>query len=56
MLKLVNKPKATQLVFATQEVIFNREEVPNVLSTFNFTEIKAAIAEKLKTPTKKNKK
>lgn len=56
MLKPISKPKATGLAFATQEVILNREEVPNVLDTSDVIKIRVAIAEKPKTPKKKNKK
>lgn len=56
MLKLISKPKAIRSAFATQGVTLNREEVPNILDTPNVAEIRAAIAEILKTPSKKNKK
>lgn len=56
MLKSVNKPKATWLAFATQEVTSNREKVSNILNTSDIIETRAAIAEKLKTFFKKIKK
>lgn len=56
ILKLVNKPKATWLVFATEKVTFNRKKVLNVLDTFNLTQTKTLIIKKPKTPKKKNKK
>lgn len=56
MLKPVSKPKATRSAFATQGVTLNGEEVPNVLDTPDVAETGAAIAEKPKTPSKKDKK
>lgn len=53
MLKPVSKPKTTRSAFATQGVTFNGKEVPNVSDT---PDVRAAIAEKPKTPSKKNKK
>ncbi len=55
MLKPVSKPKATRSAFAIQGVTLNREEVPNVSDTHDVTETGVAIAEKPKTPSKKNK-
>ncbi len=55
MLKPVSKPKATRSAFAIQGVTFNWEEMPNVSDTPKVTETGAAIAEKPKTPSKKNK-
>lgn len=56
MWKSVSKPGATQLVFATQEIIFNGKEVPNVLNTSDVTETGATITKKPKTSAKKNTK
>lgn len=56
MLKLVNKPKNTESVFTTYEIIFNGKKMPNILDIFHFIEIKAIIAKKPKTFIKKNKK
>ena len=56
MLKSVRKPKATQSAFATQEVTFNEEKMPNVYNSSDITEIRAAIDEKLNTILKENKK
>lgn len=56
MLKPVSKPKTTRSAFATQKVMFNGKKVSNVLDTSDVTETRAAIAEKPKTPAKKNKK
>lgn len=56
MLKLVSKPKATQLVFTTQKVFLNKKKVRNILDISNVTEIRVIITEKLKTPVKNNQK
>ncbi len=55
MLKPVSKPKATRSAFTAQGVTLNWEKVPNVSDIPNVTETGAAIAEKPKTPSKKNK-
>ncbi len=55
MLKQVSKPKVTQLAFVAQGVTLNREEVPNISDTPDVTETGGDIAEKPKTPSKKNK-
>lgn len=56
MLKLVSKPKATQSAFITLKIIFNEKKVLNILDTSNVIETEAAIIEKPKTFSKKNKK
>lgn len=56
MLKSVNKFKATRLTFAIQQVTLNEEKISNILDSFNIKKTEAAIAEKPKTPAKKNKK
>ncbi len=56
MLKPISKPKATWSVFATQRITLNGEEVPNISDTLDVTETGAAVAEKPKIPSKKNKK
>lgn len=56
MLKSIGKSKPIWLIFATEEVIPNREKVPNILNISNITNIRAIIAKKLKTTLKKNKK
>ncbi len=54
-LKPVSKPKTTRSAFAIQGVTLNREEVPNASDPPDVTETGAVIAEKPKTPSKKNK-
>ncbi len=55
MLKPIGKPKATRSALAIQGVTLNGEEVLNVSDTLDVTETAAAIAEKPKTLSKKNK-
>lgn len=54
MLKPVSKLNVTWSAFAIQDVIFNREEMPNILDIPDVTKIGAAIAAKPKTTLKKN--
>ena len=56
MLKRVSIPKVIRSAFVTQGIILNNEKVPNVSDIPDITETGAAIAEKPKTSSKKNKK
>ena len=55
MLKPVSKPKATRSAFLIQGVTLNKEGVSNVSDTHYDTVTGAAIADKPKTLSKKNK-